>query len=222
MSYIAERREEEKERRRAEILDATETLYAKMGWESVTVDQVARTARLSRALVYVYFRDKEELLFAIGERAMRLLRDRFIAAAAGHPRGLDQVEAIGRAYMGYAFEFPHYFDFCARFQAHSASVDPGSHEGACGAAADEAIGAVVRAIEAGIGDGSIRRDVGEPVQLAVTLWAFTHGIIQLAMAKGSDLARLGIAIPGLSDYALGLLRTVMQSPPEPRRPGVTG
>jgi hypothetical protein len=116
--------------------------------------------------------------------------------------------------MGYAYEFPHYFDFCARFQAHSVSVDPGSHEGACGAAADEAIGAVVRAIQVGIEDGSIRRDVGEPVMLAVTLWAFTHGIIQLAMAKGSDLARLGIAIPDLSSYALGLLRSVMQAVPE--------
>jgi len=211
MSYIAERREEEKERRRAEILDAAEALYAKTGWDSLTVDQVARTARLSRALVYVYFRDKEELLFAIGERAMRLLRDRFIAASAGHATGLDQIEAIGRAYMGYAHEFPHYFDFCSRFQAHSVSVDPGSHEGACRAASDEAIGAVVRAIEVGIQDGSIRADVGKPVLLAVTLWAFTHGIIQLAMAKGSDLARLGIAIPDLSNYGLGLLRSVMQS-----------
>ncbi len=211
MSYIAERREEEKERRRAEILDAAETLYAKTGWDSLTVDQVARSARLSRALVYVYFRDKEELLFAIGERAMRLLRDRFIAASRSHASGLDQVEAIGRAYMGYAHEFPHYFDFCARFQAHSVSIDPGSHEGACRTAADEAIGAVVAAIEVGIHDGSIRSDVGNPVMLAVTLWAFTHGIIQLAMAKGSDLARLGIAIPDLSSYGLGLLRSVMQS-----------
>src|SRR5471032_3539139 len=99
MSYIAQRRVEEKERRRAEILDAAEALYAKEGWDLVTVDQVARSARLSRALVYVYFRDKEELLFAIGERAMGLLRDRFIGAAAGQASGLDQVQAIGRAYM---------------------------------------------------------------------------------------------------------------------------
>jgi TetR/AcrR family transcriptional regulator len=51
MSYIALRREEEKERRRAEILDAAEVLYAKKGWDALTVDQVARSARLSRALV---------------------------------------------------------------------------------------------------------------------------------------------------------------------------
>jgi AcrR family transcriptional regulator len=211
MSYIAERRGEEKERRRAEILDAAEALYAKTGWDAVTVDQVARSARLSRALVYVYFRDKEEVLFAIGERAMNLLRDRFVAAAAGQSSGLEQVQAIGRAYMAYAYEFPHYFDFCARFQAHSASPQPGSHEGACSVAGDAAIGAVVRAIETGMRDESIRADVGQPVMLAVTLWAFTHGIIQLAMAKGDELARLGIAPPELSDFSLKLLREVIQS-----------
>src|ERR1700681_4199351 len=142
MSYIAERREEEKERRRSEILVAAETLYAKKGWDAVTVDQVARSARLSRALVYVYFRDKEELLFAIGERAMRLVRNRFIEAAAGHVLGMDQVEAIGRAYMGYAYEFPHYFDFCSRFQSHSVATDPSSNEGACKLWGDQLCGTV--------------------------------------------------------------------------------
>src|SRR5271156_6844793 len=104
MSYITERRGEEKERRRAEILDAAEALYASKGWDALTVEQVARSARLSRALVYVYFRDKEELLFAIGDRAMSVLRDRFLAAAASHAAGMDKVEAIGRAYMAYAHE----------------------------------------------------------------------------------------------------------------------
>src|SRR3982074_723339 len=125
MSYITERRGEEKERRAAEILDAAEALYAQKGWDALTVDQVARSARLSRALVYVYFRDKEDLLFAIGERAVRLLLERFKAAVAGTARGMDQVDAIGRAYMGYAHEFPHYFDFCTRFQSHSPDAHPG-------------------------------------------------------------------------------------------------
>ena len=215
MSYIAVRRGEEKERRRAEILDAAEALYIEKGWDALTVDQVARGARLSRALVYVYFRDKGELLFAIGERAMQLLRDRFIAAAADHRLGMDQVEAIGQAYMAYANEFPHYFDFCSRFHAHSVAVEPGSHEDACRSAGDQAIGAVVQAIEAGKQDGSIRPDVGESAKLAITLWAFTHGIIQLAMAKGDDLERFGLTIPGFSDYAFGLLRSMAQSAPPP-------
>ena len=211
MSYISQRRVEEKERRRAEILDAAEALYAKEGWDLVTVDQVARGARLSRALVYVYFKDKEDILFAIGERAMCLLRDRFSAAAAGHKLGAEKIEAIGRAYMSYAFEFSHYFDFCSKFHARSGSPEPGSHDLACRAASDQAIGVVVQAIQSGIADGSVRPTVGDPIMLALTLWSFTHGLAQLAMAKGSDMARFGIGIPQLSDYGFDLLRRVTEN-----------
>ena len=213
MSYISVRREEEKERRRGEILDAAEALYAKKGWDALTVDQVARSARLSRALVYVYFRDKEDLLFAIGERAMRLLRDRFKAALEGTARGMDQVDAIGRAYMGYAHEFPHYFDFCTRFQAHSMEADSSTNEGACQVAGDQVLGTVVQAIETGIRDGSIRADVGDPMLLALSLWAFTHGIIQIATAKGPDLALRGVAVQDFSNYAFQLLRSAAESKP---------
>src|ERR1700761_2527925 len=104
MSYITARREDEKERRRGEILDAAEALYISKGWEAVTVDQVARSARLSRALVYVYFHDKEDLLFAIGERALHRLLDRFREALGTRQIGMDQIEAIGRAYIGYTHE----------------------------------------------------------------------------------------------------------------------
>jgi len=210
MTYIAERREEEKERRRSEILAAAETLYAKQGWDAVTMDHVARSARLSRALLYVYFRDKEDLLFAIGERAMQLLNSRFEAAATGPGTGLQHVEAIGRAYLGYALEFPHFFDVCSRFQSHAMSSEPSANESACHLAGDQVMGTVVQVIEAGIRDGSVRKDIGDPLMVAFSLWAFTHGIAQVVMAKSADLARRGIAIPDFSNYAFRLLIEALQ------------
>ena len=63
MNYVAQRRLEEKERRRAEILDASEAVAGVVGWDNMTMDQVARKARLSRALLYVYFNDKSDLMF---------------------------------------------------------------------------------------------------------------------------------------------------------------
>src|SRR5512137_311512 len=98
MSYLSERRQEERDRRRAEIVDAAELLYAETGWDAITMDQVARRARLSRGLVYVYFRDKADLHLALVERALDTLRLRFEAARAGKARGIDEVEAIGWAY----------------------------------------------------------------------------------------------------------------------------
>src|SRR3982074_1587367 len=109
MNYIAERRQEEKERRRAEILDAAESVTSGVGWDAMTMDQVARKARLSRALVYVYFKDKTDLMFGIGERALATLKQCFADAVARHARGLDQLAAIGHAYIAFSREHAVYF-----------------------------------------------------------------------------------------------------------------
>src|SRR5262245_56503207 len=127
MSYIADRRQEEKDRRRAEIVDAAEGLYREVGWEQVTMDGVARRARLSRALVYVYFKDTRELHLAISHRALVVLLEPFEEAQALARLGLDQIESMGRAYMAYGLEFPHYFDACARLEMQA--VEPGAQPG---------------------------------------------------------------------------------------------
>jgi len=210
VSYIAERREEEKERRRGEILDAAESLYAHHGWEAVTMDQVAKTARLSRALVYIYFRDKDDLLFAIGERAMKLLYQRFAAALESPGSGRDKVEAIGRAYLGYALEFPHFFDFCSRFQRCEVGSGAGPNEEACDRAGDAVMGLLVQAIQAAVADGSVAPAVArEPLMLAFSLWAFTHGIVQITVVKGQELARHGVAVPDFGNYAFELIQTLL-------------
>src|SRR5262245_59436833 len=106
MNDLAERRQEEKDRRRADILDAAEAVAAELGWEAMTMDQAARKARVSRPLLYIYFKDKTDLMYGVAERALQTLYSRFEAAAAQHVRGLDQVHAIGRAYVTFARECP--------------------------------------------------------------------------------------------------------------------
>jgi len=109
--HISQSVEKEKERRRGEILDAAEALYRKDGWDLVTVDQIARGA-LVTSLGVCLLQGQGRYPIRIGERAMSLLRDRFIAASAGSALGVEKIEAIGRSYMAYSFEFTHYFDFC--------------------------------------------------------------------------------------------------------------
>ncbi|HSW11747.1 MAG TPA: helix-turn-helix domain-containing protein, partial [Solimonas sp.] len=109
MSVSQQRRLEEKERRREEIIDAAERVIAAKGFEAAKMEEIGREARVSRALVYTYFKDKTELYFAICERALDLLRERFEAAIALEARGIDQVAAIGRAYIVFAQELPFLF-----------------------------------------------------------------------------------------------------------------
>jgi AcrR family transcriptional regulator len=203
MNYIAERRLEEKEARRKQIVDAAEEVYADTGWDELTIDQVARRARLSRALVYVYFKDKFDLHCAICERALLLLRDRFEQAAARHARGRDQVEALGRSYVAFSQEVPHYFQALARFEAHSPThMEGDSNEAACMVAGERVHEIMVECITRGMQDGSIRADLGNPYLTAVTLWGFMHGIIQIAATKANMLAGDGISTQQLIDHAL--------------------
>jgi len=204
MSYIAERRQEERDRRRAEIVDAAEALYAEVGWDAVTMDQVARRARLSRALVYVYFKDKADLHLALVERALDALRVRFEAAVTGKARGIDEVEAIGWAYQAFARERPHYFDACARFEARVSSDGVQANEAACMAAGHRVHETIVASLNRGVADGSVRGDIGDPYVTSLALWAFSHGVVQIAATKSGQMEVEGVPIQRFLDHAIAL------------------
>jgi AcrR family transcriptional regulator len=213
MSYIAERRQEEKDRRRIEIVEAAEDLYRELGWDAVTMESVAKRARLSRALVYVYFKDKRDLHFAIAQRAMETLRSRFDEATSRSKLGLEKIEAIGRAYMAYGQEFPHYFDACARLELHAQdSAEATEQERMCIEAGQRVHDAVVSALEAGQCDGTSRDDIGDLVTTSRALWGFTHGLIQIAITKGQPLAQQGISVPQLTQHALSLIHYMLRDP----------
>src|ERR1044072_5281114 len=214
MSYIAERRQEEKEPRRDEIVEAAEELYRELGWDAVTMDSVARRARLSRALVYVYFKDKQDLHFAIAARALDVLRQRFEEATARARTGMDKVEACGRAYMAYAQEFPHFFDACARLEtlSHDGTSEGSPQALPCIECGKRVHDVAVEALATGQRDGSIRAEVGDLQVVSRVLWGFMHGLIQIAINKGEPLAQAGIRVEQLSQQALALVRQGLTCP----------
>jgi AcrR family transcriptional regulator len=206
MSYIAERRLEEKERRRAEIVDAAEAAGRDVGLDALTLEDVARRARLSRALLYVYFQDRSDLMFGLCERAMGMLHARFVEAAERHRTGLEQVSAMGRAYVAFSQEFPVLFDALARCELKTPEPSQGSpSEQACAAGGDRLQAQLVASIDAGVRDGSIRGDITSPMLMSVTLWGFMHGIIQLTTTKAHALAHHGVAGKDLIDHAISMI-----------------
>lgn len=201
MNQLAERRLEERERRRLEILDAAEAVAAVVGIEAMTMDQVARKARLSRALVYVYFHDKSDLLIAVCMRALHQLNERFAAITAGGLEGRKQVHECGRAYVQFAREFPVRFEVLAHFEAHSPGGDHDPAYEQLLQASDLPQAKLMQAISTGMADGSIRRELGSPTLIGFTLWGLMHGILQLTLHKSGSLQRCGISADQLIEHA---------------------
>ena len=205
MSLVADRRLEEKERRRSAIIDAAESVCLPAGLDAMTMDEVARAARLSRALLYVYFKDKADLVFALADRALSSLHGRFTVCAQQFPTGLAQLRAMGRAYLAFSHELPAQFEALARFELHSPDIDNANGaEAACVAAGDCVHAVMIAAIDTGLRDGSIRADVGPPALVSITLWGFMHGVIQLAATKANVLAHDGIEASDLFAQALDM------------------
>jgi AcrR family transcriptional regulator len=205
MNHLAERRQEEKDRRRDEILDAAAAVAGQHGMAAFTMDQVARKARLSRALLYVYFRDKEDLLMGLADRAHGMLHARFVAICAKRQTGLKMIMAMGRAYVAFAEDSPVYFEALACFAAHEPDKkEQNTNVARCLESGDLIHALMIQALDTGIGDGSIRRDIGSLPLVAVTLWGFMHGIIQIIATKGEVLAHKGATGKQLVANALAL------------------
>jgi AcrR family transcriptional regulator len=203
MDPIAARRLEEKQRRRLEILEAALKVAARSGIEGLTMEHVAREARLSRGLLYVYFRDRTDLHYGLCEQALGLIHERLAAAAAATPRGADQLIAMGRAYVEFSRDCPVYFEALVRFQASEATVGAGAgHLLGCLQAGARVHELMTGAIETGIGDGSVSVGIGEVNTVAITLWALMHGAIQIARLKGAVLAQHGVSAQALVEQTL--------------------
>ena len=58
-------------RKGARILRAAESIFAAKGFQSATISDIAKKAKVSEATIYEYFSSKEELLFAIPAQTIR-------------------------------------------------------------------------------------------------------------------------------------------------------
>lgn len=202
------RRQEEKEKRRDLILDAAERVIARRGLEKAHFGEIAQRSKLSRSLIYFYFPTKAELFHAVCERGLRLLEERFRRAAAKHEAGLDQVMAIGAEYHAFSRDEPLYFSLMTELQALDEEADAGlSEDEVARRHGRGCLTVVAEAIGRGLSDGSIEAKIGDPGKAAVSIWAFTHGLIQISTCKAAMLERaFGLSERAMIEHGFTLIR----------------
>jgi len=204
MTKAQHKRDQDKAKRRDDIIDAAEALALETGWEQVTVGAVAKRAGLSRALLYLYFDNKTDLHTAIAERARRELLKRFEDALDGSS-GLDRFTGLGHAYVNFARDCPHYFEAISRFEAanlESSSPTKTSEE----ITANPVHRLIVQTLEEEVMHGTVRPDLSNLNMVAINLWAFTHGLIQISTNKRNQLEKGGIQTPALMQSAFDMIR----------------
>lgn len=189
---VATRRQQDKERRRQEILDAAAELFSQRGFENVSFGDIAQSTGLSRSLIYFYFPDRQSLWLSAVLESCEKLHSMFLQASRGLGTGLARTEAMGRAYLNFHRENPANFHL---FAAHEARPEPDEHSLQSRIAFHKRtiIELVETTLREGVADGSIRPDIPPPGELSFCLWSFVHGLAQLVAMKTTMLGWCGVA-----------------------------
>ena len=78
---IVERKEREKEEMRRLMLDAALTLFREKGLDAVSIRNIAEMIEYSPATIYLYYKDKSEILSALQYEAAAVKRSHLMSAA---------------------------------------------------------------------------------------------------------------------------------------------
>jgi len=201
---IKERREREKEQRKQEITDAAEKVFFSMGIEKATMQHVADTAELSKGTLYLYFKSKEDLHYALNLRGMRVLREIMETHYNEEADGFDNVINMGRAYLEFYNSYPNYFESIIHFESSKLATVSKENQRQIISKASPLV-YLIEILDQGKKDGSIRKD--QPSHLLATiLWSQLTGLQQFIHNRQDIIELLDISSMQLFSSHFDILR----------------
>ena len=93
------RRPRDAEATRLEILDAAETLFARQGFGSTSLAQIARASHTHKSLIMHHFESKEGLWQAVKERRFAAFTEQQVAAFSQSEVSLEEIMKTTEAYF---------------------------------------------------------------------------------------------------------------------------
>lgn len=180
----AERREQQKQELRRTILEAATRLFEEQGYEGFSLRQVAEAIGYSPTAIYLYFTDKDDLLFAVCQQGFAEFTEALQQAYRSTPDPLERVEALGRAYLEFGLSRPLHYQmmFMQRSEwALRASAPAGEVEGST------SYHILLQAVTEAMKAGKIR--MGDPLETTNLVWSGMHGIVSLALSMKGVVPR---------------------------------
>jgi AcrR family transcriptional regulator len=172
----SERRERQKQELRHKILEAGRELFAKRGYEAVTMREIAARIEYSATALYGHFADKEALVREICREDFARFAQRFLEIA----QVPDPVERLCRAgvdYLDFARQFPQHYRMMFMTELPPNPPQGGERDDPQQNAYVFLRHLVVELIEA----GALRPELTDVDLVSQTIWAVMHGAAALEL-----------------------------------------
>lgn len=170
-----QRREQEKREVRAAIIQAAGELFLEKGYEGFSLRQIAERIGYSPGTIYLYFKDKDDLLFTLAIEGFNEFGARLQAAQATSTDPLQQLRAMGLAYVDFGLAHPAHYQlmFMQRPEFMLKERDEDDAQPV------DTFAILQATVEACMAAGKMRQD--DPVAASDVVWSALHGVVSLAI-----------------------------------------
>jgi AcrR family transcriptional regulator len=194
---ITERKEKQKLEIRKMILDASMKLFIEEGYDNVTIRRIADIIEYSPTTVYLYFKDKDEILYQLHEQGFAMLTE-INQNLAGIDNPLMRLYKMGENYLGFGMQNPEYYEimFIQRGPM-KALMEKEDCEWRYG---DQALNTLKQTIQQAMESGFMYK--GNVEAAAMSIWGMVHGMVSLAIRERFDKLIPREEIPAMMNKSL--------------------
>lgn len=178
---INERKEKQKAELKHLILEASVKLFSEHGYDGFSMRKIADMIEYSPTTVYLYFKDKNEILFELHEIGFRKFEEsNRDLLTIKNP--LLRLHKMGENYIKFGLENPDYYDLMFLLPAPMEFIDQVNNIEWDGG--DRALTALKGLIQECIDKKMIKP--GDVNAIAMGIWSMVHGLVSLYIRHRCD------------------------------------
>ena len=175
---ITERKEKQKLEIRKKILEASMKLFTTEGFEKVSIRKIADIIEYSPTTIYLYFKDKNEILFELCEEGF-IMFEKLNSNLIKINNPLNRLHKMGENYIGFGLQYPEYYDLMFIQNApmdRLAQMNDGRW-----VHGDRALDLLRSIVKECMTQKIIKK--GDPDSVTMAVWGMVHGLVSLTIRK---------------------------------------
>ncbi|MDB5284907.1 MAG: TetR family transcriptional regulator [Bacteroidota bacterium] len=173
---IVERKERDKQEMRDKIVEAATRMFLEDGYEKTSIRNIAEKIEYSPATIYLYFKDKDELFYAIHGIGFEMLLKE-METVAGIKNPIKRLREIGVIYINFALKNPEYYDLMFIIRAPMNSLKEKMGDDQCWKYGETTFTLLFQTVTECIEQKLIRTK--DPLVASMYTWASVHGLVSL-------------------------------------------
>lgn len=203
---MGRRKKEPRSVHRENIASAASALFMERGIAATSMDDIAKAAGYSKATLYVYFENKEEIVGILTLNSMKKLYGYIVSALEQEENTKARYDLICKGLVRYQEEFPFYFKMVLdKINVDFESCDFLPEERETYQVGEEINEKIKDFLLSGIEKGDLRSDL-EMMPAIFNFWGMLSGIIQLAANKEAYIEKaMGLSKEQFLDYGFSLV-----------------